>query len=85
MLKGNVLLDEMAKLAGNAAGSVLEVKRELEQLVQEKVDQWLARHGVVTREEFEIVREMATRAREETVRLRAESDALRSQSPSSGA
>lgn len=77
MLKGNPLFDDMAKFASGAAGSVLELKRELEQLVQDKIEGALAKYGAVTREEFETVREMALKAREENIRLQAEIEALK--------
>lgn len=77
MLKGNPLLDDMAKFASSAAGSVLEMKRELEQLVQDKIEMALAKYGAVTREEFETVREMATKARAENAQLKAEIEALK--------
>jgi BMFP domain-containing protein YqiC len=77
MIKGNPLFDDMAKFASSAAGSVLEMKRELEQLVQDKIELALSRYGAVTREEFEIVREMATKAREENALLKAEIEALK--------
>ncbi len=78
MLKGSAILDDMAKLASGAAGSVLELKRELEQVVQDKIEQTLAKYGAVTRDEFETVRAMATKARDENIRLQAEIDELKS-------
>ena len=70
MLKNNVLLDDMAKLAGGAAGSVLEMRKELEAVIHAKIDQFASQMELVTREEFEVVQEMASKAREENEQLK---------------
>ena len=71
MLKNNTLLDDMAKLAGGAAGSLLEMRKEIESLVQAKVDEVASNMNLVTREEFEVAREMASKARIENEALLA--------------
>lgn len=77
MIKDSKLLDDFAKMASSAAGSMLDMKREVEAMVQAKIDSWLAKSHMVTREEFEVVREMAAKARAENEALRAEIDALK--------
>ena len=71
MLKNNTLLDDMAKLAGGAAGSLLEMRKEIESLVQAKVEEVASNMNLVTREEFEVAREMASKARIENEALLA--------------
>ncbi len=61
--------DELAKLATNAAGAAQGVRREIDTLVKAQVERVLNDVGVVKREDFEVVREMAQRAREENDRL----------------
>jgi hypothetical protein len=61
--------DELAKLATNAAGAAQGVRREIDTLVKAQVERVLNDVGVVKREDFEVVREMAQKAREENDRL----------------
>src|SRR6185312_10856920 len=63
--------DEMAKLMNNAAGAAQGVRREIDTLVKAQVERVLNDIGVVRREDFEVVRDMAQRAREENERLAA--------------
>jgi BMFP domain-containing protein YqiC len=61
--------DEIAKLMSNAAGAAQGVRREIDTLVKAQVERVLNDAGVVRRDEFEVVRDMAQRAREENERL----------------
>jgi len=63
--------DELAKLMNNAAGAAQGVRREIDTLVKSQVERVLNDMGVVRREDFEVVRDMAQRAREENERLAA--------------
>lgn len=62
--------DELAKLATNAAGAAQGVRREIDTLVKAQVERVLNDVGVVKREDFDVVREMAQKAREENDRLK---------------
>ncbi len=62
--------DELAKLATNAAGAAQGVRREIDTLVKAQVERVLNDVGVVRREDFEVVRDMAQKAREENHELR---------------
>jgi BMFP domain-containing protein YqiC len=64
------LLDDMAKLMTDAAGMAHGVKREAETAVKAQAERLLATMNVVTREEFEAVRDMAAMARDENEALR---------------
>ena len=72
----NRLLDEVARLVTDAAGAAQGVRREVETVVKTQMQRILADMDVVTREEFEAVREMAIIAREENDRLAARLSAL---------
>ena len=63
--------DELAKLMNNAAGAAQGVRREIDTLIKSQVERVLNDMGVVRREDFEVVRDMAQRAREENERLAA--------------
>jgi BMFP domain-containing protein YqiC len=65
------LFDELAKLAGNAAGAAQGIRREIDQLVKSQIERVMGDLAIVQREEFEAVRSMAERAREENELLKA--------------
>lgn len=72
----NRFLDDIARLATDAAGAAQGVRREVETVVKTQIERLLRDMDVVTREEFEAVREMALLAREENDRLSARLAAL---------
>ena len=76
MQKDNKLFDDMARVMSGAAGSFFDMKREMEQAFAAQAEKWLAKMNVVTREEFDVVRELATKAAEENADLKARLDAL---------
>jgi BMFP domain-containing protein YqiC len=63
MQKDSKFFDDFAKLASGAAGTLSDMKRELEAMVLDKVEKILSRMNLVRREEFEVVRLMAEQAR----------------------
>lgn len=67
----NRFLDDIARLATDAAGAAQGVRREVETVVKTQIERLLRDMDVVTREEFEAVREMALLAREENDKLAA--------------
>ena len=73
----NKILDDLTGLATGLGIAAQGVRDEVEQAVRTRVDAILSENGMVTREEFEVVREMAVAAREENAALRAELDSLK--------
>lgn len=73
----NRFFDDMSRLMTNAMGVAQGAKDEAETAMKGWVDRWLADRNLVTREEFEAVREMAIKARTENAELRAMIDGLR--------
>ena len=71
MQTGNRLFDDIARVAGGALSTLGALREEIEARVKERIERLAADLDLVTREEFEAVREMATRAREEQERLAA--------------
>jgi BMFP domain-containing protein YqiC len=67
----NPILDDLARLMTDAAGMAQGVRREAETLAKTQIERLLSTMDVVTREEFEAVREMAILAREENEKLAA--------------
>jgi BMFP domain-containing protein YqiC len=76
----NRLLDELAKLMTDAAGVAQGMRREAEGLFRSGAERILRDMDVVTREEFEAVREMAANARSEVADLAARIAALEGRS-----
>ena len=74
----NRILDDIARLATDAAGAAQGVRREVETVVKTQIERLLRDIDVVTREEFEAVKAMAVLAREENEALAARLAALES-------
>ena len=64
-------LDDISQLMTNAAGMAQGVKTEADTAMKSWFERWLAESDLVTREEFDAVREMAVKAREENESLAA--------------
>ena len=73
----NKLLDDLTGLATGLGIAAQGVREEVEQAMRSRIDAILSENNMVTREEFEVVRDMAVAAREENAALRAELDALK--------
>lgn len=65
------IFDEIAKLMSEAAGAVDGVRREAETVARGQLQRLLADLELVTRDEFDAVKEMAANARAENERLAA--------------
>ena len=63
--------DDLSQLMTNAAGMAQGVRTEAETAMRSRIERWMAESNLVTREEFDAVREMATLARQENERLGA--------------
>jgi hypothetical protein len=65
----NKLFDDFAKLLTNAAGAAQGVRREIDTVMRSQAERILNELDVVSREEFDAVRDMAAKAREENEAL----------------
>ena len=77
----NRFFDEMARLMNDAAGAAQGMRREVETLFRTQAERMLRELDVVTREEFEAVKEMARLAREENEALKLRIAALEAAVP----
>ncbi len=68
--------DDVSRIFTDAAGLADSARREVETLARAQLERLLATMNVVSREEFEAVREMAVRAREQNDKLEARIVAL---------
>jgi BMFP domain-containing protein YqiC len=72
----NKILDDIAKLASSTAGSVLDAKRELENLIAAQMEKFLQKMDLVTREEFDTAQAMIAKLRIQQEELQKRLDAL---------
>ena len=70
------LFDDLSRLMTDAAGLAEGAKREVETLARAQLERLMARMDLVSREEFEAVREMAALARTQNDKLEARIAAL---------
>ena len=76
MQTDNRFFDDIARAANGALGALSGVRNEIEAQLRGFMERWLKAQDLVTREEFEVVREMASRARAENEALAAKVAAL---------
>jgi BMFP domain-containing protein YqiC len=69
MQTDNRFLDDLAKVASGALGSVSGVKHEVEVRIQQQLERLLARMNLVPREEFDAMKAVAQEARAEQIKL----------------
>ncbi len=70
------VFNDFSRLVNDATEIAQGVRREAEGVVKAQVERILAAVDVVTREEFEAVRELAIAARDENDRLKKQIEAL---------
>ena len=76
MTSQNKFFDDMSRMMTNAMGVAQGAKSEAENAFNSWIDRWLAERNLVTRDEFDAVRDMAIKARTENAELKARLDAL---------
>ncbi|MSO64816.1 MAG: accessory factor UbiK family protein [Alphaproteobacteria bacterium] len=69
MQTDNRLLDDLARIANGALGTLIGLREDVEARFKERFERWLAEMNFVRRDEFEVVKAMAAAAREENERL----------------
>ncbi|MBK8161462.1 MAG: accessory factor UbiK family protein [Rhodospirillaceae bacterium] len=69
MQSDNRILDDMAKVATGALGSLTGLRAEIEAKVQQQLERLLGRMNLVSREEFETMKSVAQEARAEQIKL----------------
>lgn len=84
MQSRNKLLDDISQLMTNAAGVAQGAREEAETAMRGMLDRFLADRNLVTRDEFDAVREMVIKAREENDRLEARLAEMEAKSTDNG-
>ena len=72
----NRFFDEMAKLFNDAASVAQGIRREAENVFRTQIERLVADLDLVKREDFEVVRELASKTRAENEELRRRVAAL---------
>ena len=67
----NKFFDDMSRMMTNAMGVAQGAKSEAENAFNSWIDRWLAERNLVTREEFEVQREVLAHARQKLAELEA--------------
>jgi BMFP domain-containing protein YqiC len=70
VMSQNRVFDDFARLMTDAADVAQGVRREAETMMKSQLERLLATMDIVTREEFEAVKEMAAKARDDNEKLR---------------
>jgi BMFP domain-containing protein YqiC len=78
MQTDNRLLDDLSRVATGAFSALAGVREDIEGRMREQFEKILARMDMVTREEFDAVQAMASRARAEQEALALRVEALES-------
>ena len=73
----NKLLNDLAKTATGALGGIQSVKNEIDGLIQSGIEKNIKDMNLVKRGEFNVVKEMATKARLENEELKKQIDKLK--------
>jgi BMFP domain-containing protein YqiC len=69
IMSHNRVYDDFARLVTDAAEMAQGVRREAETVIKSQLERLLATMDVVTREEFEAVKQMAAKARDDNEKL----------------
>lgn len=71
MQSQNPFFDDIARVAGGALGALSGLRAEMEAMIRQQMERFTSSADMVSREEFEVVRDMAAKARAEQEALEA--------------
>ena len=80
MQSRNQIIDDLTKLMTNAFGLAQNASTEIENAVKSLLDRYLADKGLVTREEFDVLKEIQSDLQKEILNLKKEINTLNSKS-----
>ena len=80
MQSRNQIIDDLTKLMTNAFGLAQNASTEIENAVKSLLDRYLADKGLVTREEFDVLKEIQSDLQKEIFNLKKEINILKSKS-----
>ena len=80
MQSRNQIIDDLTKLITNAFGLAQNATGEIENAVKSLLDRYLADRGLITREEFDVLKEMQINLQNEIQILKKEINSINSKS-----
>ena len=83
MQSRNQIIDDLAKLMTNALGLAQNATGEIENAVKSLLDRYLADKGLVTREEFDVMKVIHSELKKEILDLKKEINMLKPKSRTS--
>jgi|TARA_A100001234_G_scaffold138491_1_gene121591 hypothetical protein len=83
MQSRNQIIDDLTKLMTNAFGLAQNATGEIENAVKSLLDRYLADKGLVTREEFDVLKEIQFELQKEILNLKQEINMLKPKSRTS--
>ena len=83
MQSRNQIIDDLTKLMTNAFGLAQNATGEIENAVKSLLDRYLADKGLVTREEFDVLKEIQVELQKEILNLKKEINMLKPKSRTS--
>ena len=75
----NKMFDDLARVANGAVSTVMGMKDEIDALIRQRIERFLADADMVPRDEFDAVKAMAAKARRENEAQAKRLDALEAQ------
>lgn len=81
MQKDNKFFEDMAKITTGAAGALLDMKREMEDMISAQLEKLLRNMNLATKEECDTLREMMSKTRLEQEELKKRVEALENKKP----
>lgn len=76
MQKDNKIFEDIAKVASGAAGTIMDMKRDIEDMVSHQLEKILQKMNLATKEEFDTLKEMLAKCRMEQEELKKRLDTL---------
>ena len=70
---------DVTKLAGGALGTLDSIRREVEEMARHQLERMLSKLDLVTRDEFDVIKEMAVKARQEQAKINSRLTKIESQ------
>jgi len=80
----NKLFDDLARVANGAVSTVMGMKDEIDAMIRQRLERFMGDADLVTREEFDVVKAMASKARAENEKLETRIAALETALAKSG-
>ena len=75
----NRFFSDVTKLAGGALGTLDSIRREVEEMVRHQLERMVSKLDLVTRDEFDVIKEMAVKARQEQAKINSRLAKIESQ------